>query len=328
MISRFAQRQTQPGTRDLAHELKQAKNEIFQLKLRIHCLEENQGLLDKKGSDSEDNVYKVNIDLRVDILEQREVIKEKDNMLREALTAIESLEKEKDQKRGEVEVLKQEIEELKTADGQKLSQAFESLNLGAPLNDENENAKFRELQEKISGLEGELEIERDHCQDLQNRIQLKEQDLIEKEADLEQRDLDVEAMKNVVHQKDAEILDAQGLLNTKEALILQLQEELKRTHENTDKDKSLLEDAINLKQRYEDEIGHLTGMSIVFKRNLSFINNSFFRANFQIEVTTRIGAKFRGGLAGSPRARNGRCEKRFGHRSQSFRRRKRNGQKP
>ena len=228
MISRFAQRQTHPGTRDLAHELQQAKNEIFQLKLRIHCLEENQGLLDKKGSDSEDNVYKVNIDLRVDILEQREVIKEKDNMLREALTAIESLEKEKDQKRGEVEVLKQEIEELKTADGQKLSQAFESLNLGAPLNDENENAKFRELQEKISGLEGELEIERDHCQDLQNRIQLKEQDLIEKEADLEQRDLDVEAMKNVVHQKDAEILDAQGLLNTKEALVLQLQEELKR----------------------------------------------------------------------------------------------------
>ena len=99
---------------------------------------------------------------------------------------------------------------------------------------------------------------------------MKEQDLIEKEADLEQRDLDLEAMKNVVHQKDAEILDAQGLLNTKEALVLQLQEELKRTHENTDKDKSLLEDAINLKQKYEDEIGHLTGMSIVFKRNLSF----------------------------------------------------------
>ena len=70
MISRFAQRQTHPGTRDLAQELQQAKNEIFQLKLRIHCLEENQGLLDKKGSaDSEENVYKVNIDLRVDILE-------------------------------------------------------------------------------------------------------------------------------------------------------------------------------------------------------------------------------------------------------------------
>lgn len=262
MISRFAQRQTQPGTRDLAQELQQAKNEIFQLKLRIHCLEENQGLLDKKGSaDSEENVYKVNIDLKVDILELREEIKEKEHYLREAITAIETLEKEKDQHRGEIEVLKRDLEELKTDSGRppimhdngKLFQAFESMNLGAPSNDD-ENVK--ELREKISSLEGELAIERDHCQDLQNNLQQKDEDFFKNQEDLERHVLALETMKNVIHQKDAEILDAKGLLTNKETLIDELEKELQKNHDNISQDKSLLE---NLKEKYEEEINLLIG---------------------------------------------------------------------
>ena len=63
-------------------------------------------------------------------------------------------------------------------------------------------------------------------------------------------------MKNVVHQKDAEILDAKGLLNNKENLINELENELQRNHDNISEERSLLED---LKQKYEDEIGLLIG---------------------------------------------------------------------
>ena len=112
MVTRFARRQAKPvSERDLIKELQQVKNENFQLKLRIHHLEDSQGLKDRMGT--EENVYRINVDLRVDKEMLENQIAEKNNCLRDALTAIEDYEKEKIQRLEDIDELRREMEELR-----------------------------------------------------------------------------------------------------------------------------------------------------------------------------------------------------------------------
>ena len=64
---------------ELHEKLDKANKEIFNLKTRIYLLEEDQGLL---GKEDEENVYRINIDLKVRTQELMQELSEKDDVLK------------------------------------------------------------------------------------------------------------------------------------------------------------------------------------------------------------------------------------------------------
>ena len=70
--------------KDYNEQLEKAKNEIFGLKLRIHFLEDNQGLSLKSPEDKE-NVYKVNMKQNIDLKVERDLLKKELDEIKETL---------------------------------------------------------------------------------------------------------------------------------------------------------------------------------------------------------------------------------------------------
>ena len=75
---------------ELHEKLDKANKENLSLKTRIYLLEEDQGLL---GKEDEENVYRINIDLKVRTQELLQELSEKDDVLKQALGTIHILRK-------------------------------------------------------------------------------------------------------------------------------------------------------------------------------------------------------------------------------------------
>ena len=144
------------------------------------------------------------------------------------------------------------------------------MNLGAPPNDD----EMKELKEKVSNLEGELEVEKDHCNDLESNLEKKSEEISQLKTALEEQQLEIESVKNTVHQKDAEILDIQGSLQHKNAQIERLEEELEGTHANISNERNLLEDAVEMKKKFENESEFLKDQIGKLKSQLDLEQNS------------------------------------------------------
>ena len=97
MATRFYERHFQKSNNpqgftfnELHEKLDKANKENLSLKTRIYLLEEDQGLL---GKEDEENVYRINIDLKVRTQELLQELSEKDDVLKQALGAIHILRK-------------------------------------------------------------------------------------------------------------------------------------------------------------------------------------------------------------------------------------------
>uniref|UniRef100_A0AAY4EFA2 Centrosomin N-terminal motif 1 domain-containing protein n=1 Tax=Denticeps clupeoides TaxID=299321 RepID=A0AAY4EFA2_9TELE len=74
--------------RTLSQHLNDLKKENFSLKLRIYFLEER---IQQKFEDSSEDVYKTNIELKVEVESLKQELQEKQQLLDKALTTAESL---------------------------------------------------------------------------------------------------------------------------------------------------------------------------------------------------------------------------------------------
>uniref|UniRef100_A0A673HK30 Centrosomin N-terminal motif 1 domain-containing protein n=1 Tax=Sinocyclocheilus rhinocerous TaxID=307959 RepID=A0A673HK30_9TELE len=74
--------------RTLSQHLNDLKKENFSLKLRIYFLEER---IQQKFEDSSDEIYRTNIELKVEVESLKQELQEKQQLLDKALTAAESL---------------------------------------------------------------------------------------------------------------------------------------------------------------------------------------------------------------------------------------------
>ena len=97
MATRFYERHFQKSNNpqgftfnELHEKLDKANKENLSLKTRIYLLEEDQGLL---GKEDEENVYRINIDLKVRTQELLQELSEKDDVLKQALGTIHILRK-------------------------------------------------------------------------------------------------------------------------------------------------------------------------------------------------------------------------------------------
>lgn len=235
IFSKFASKLEGPKvnyltTKDYEEQLTKLKKENFNLKLRIHFLEEGQGLTSRSPEDKE-YVYNVNIDLKVENAELQNEVNEKKNDINEAYLAIDQLEKEKEALRAELAIAKNELsfakkelvsqqhpttpDEFEDAGRPSLlEEAFGSMNLGLPL--ENPNAVMEELKEKVDQLEGDLIIEKDHSADLRKMVETREEQ--------------IETMRQAILDKDNQMLTIQegndDLVVTKEEKIRVLETEV------------------------------------------------------------------------------------------------------
>ena len=157
MMTRFRERNNPNGFtfNEFQTKLDKANKTITDLKIRIYYLEQDQGLTEKTD---QENVYRLNLDLKVekeslknDILEMEQQMLQKDEVLREAVNAVEQHD----------EVLRQLGEERRKREELQALQAFGSMILDPGSEDKlsNANAKIDGLESKISILEKELETE-------------------------------------------------------------------------------------------------------------------------------------------------------------------------
>ena len=206
------------------------------MKIRIHFLEENQGLGEK--AENQDNVYRINLDLKVANQCLQQDIEEKDAQIRDALQLLNQLEEEsKNEKealennfelerrnfRAEIEDLKNKRENQAEVRQSLLGEAFGSMILeSAPEN-----------SEKVDNLEAELNIEKDHNEDLKRQI----------EAQKFQMDKVHEEKINLEQQKES----LEKMLGSKEEKIQILQGQIKATQDRLE----ILEDDIESKGQVE-----------------------------------------------------------------------------
>jgi len=78
--------------RNYEEELRRLKKDNLQLRLRIYLLEEKHGLLPKR--EEKENVFRVNLDLRVENKTMKEELEEKSKLLLTAYQAMEQQERE------------------------------------------------------------------------------------------------------------------------------------------------------------------------------------------------------------------------------------------
>ena len=221
-------------------ELIKLRNDNFSLKLRIHLLEERQGLELRPGDDaSKENVFRVNLDLRVEKETLKQQIEEKDKLLRDAYVAIEEMEREKSRQDQEILDLQRRSPkaDLDRSQRELLMEAFGSMNLGVQTKDlpelnEEGDASLRNFEE-IEKMQKEIEEERQKCEALTEKTQekddqiaalLREKDAMKKAA--EDNESQVIEMNVELERKHMECVDLRQEFDAKEAEIVLLLERI------------------------------------------------------------------------------------------------------
>ncbi|XP_072402203.1 centrosomin-like isoform X2 [Diabrotica undecimpunctata] len=209
------------SVKEFEEQLNNLKKENFHLKLRIYFLEEKMGsnfTLDK------DNVVKKYIELQVDYANLKKEIEEKQDLLCQAVKAIELEDEEHKKyvadKEDQIAMFQQEIEDLRTQlqdiryDSEGAS--LRSDTTGIFSNKASSNTT-NELQQKIKSLEQELQLEKENnaslqfvicqaetlegrCQNMQKELQTKEE--IIKTLQIENESLNTRISTTAIQMKD------------------------------------------------------------------------------------------------------------------------------
>ncbi|TRY71506.1 hypothetical protein TCAL_10130 [Tigriopus californicus] len=230
-------------------EIQQLRKDNLSLKLRIYLLEERYGLLGQPHKEDRDNVYKINIDLRVENETMKTEVHEKTKLLKEAYDAMENLEMERLRDRSHFETqlhsLKQSLFESQFSQLDEGTQSLKSGGRGTHnLSSVTEDPTFedsspleadpttvgeqsqlllreafgddwgrnlaQEMEHKLQSVERDLEAKSNAMQSLQNDMETIK---AEKKEEIDRLKATVEQLEIQVRSKNEEVVTMEGRLN-------------------------------------------------------------------------------------------------------------------
>ncbi|XP_046843977.1 myomegalin-like isoform X2 [Xenia sp. Carnegie-2017] len=237
------------------HEMKisDLRKENFELKLRIYFLEEK--LQQSQRDDDEDDAFKMNIELKIEIEKLKNELNEKRKLLSKASTAVDSLDRNhqeqikklRDQHNRDLDAQKQNYEK-------KLQENEEAMKSANALS-EQLREKLEELREKLMEAErtnrqikegsGATSIEATEVQaQLQARLREKERIIDELRSAVDIRESRVKPVTKADHPEIAQEIKGLTLkVADQDAQIQNLNEELKKSETSVKELRSLLQDS-------------------------------------------------------------------------------------
>ncbi|XP_055994564.1 CDK5 regulatory subunit-associated protein 2 [Sorex fumeus] len=183
--------------KDFEHQITELKKENFNLKLRIYFLEER---MQQEFDGPTEHICKTNIELKVEVESLKRELQERDQLLRKASKAVESL----------AEGGGSEVQRVKEEAQKQVQQVEELLTQRIRLLEEDVKTSQAELEKAFAATKTEMTLRLN----LENKLAETQQ--------LRQGDLD---MAQALEQKDRLIEELKLSLKSKEALIQSLKEE-------------------------------------------------------------------------------------------------------
>uniref|UniRef100_A0A8C0XWQ8 CDK5 regulatory subunit associated protein 2 n=1 Tax=Cyprinus carpio carpio TaxID=630221 RepID=A0A8C0XWQ8_CYPCA len=252
--------------KDYENQITALKKENFNLKLRIYFLEER---VQQKCDDSTEDIYKTNIELKVEVESMKRDLAEKQELLVSASKALESLaSRGVDDGR---EKMQREMDSLREAFSARIQELAESLQAAQ---EELESMATIAEQEKLKnlGLEKELQAAKqsgpsadsgstpERVRELQQALQEKESVIEQLRVSLKNQDAMIgELRSNDPKQPMAEqMAQLKSLIGQKDSQLQALREELDRGRENAERDKEVFVERQNELSRLEQKTRQLT----------------------------------------------------------------------
>nr|XP_055035110.1 CDK5 regulatory subunit-associated protein 2-like isoform X6 [Misgurnus anguillicaudatus] len=233
--------------KDYENQITALKKENFNLKLRIYFLEER---VQQKCDDSTEDIYKTNIELKVEVESMKRDLAEKQELLVSASKALESLaNRGVDDGR---EQMQRKMDSLREAFNARIQELEESLHAAQ---EELENMAIIAEQEKVKniGLEKELQAANqsgpsgnsdsapERVKELQKVLQQKESVIQQLQVSLKDQDTLIGQLRG--NDSDKPKAEQMAQLNTligqKDKQLQALTEDLERERENAERDKRL-----------------------------------------------------------------------------------------
>nr|XP_022914365.1 interaptin isoform X2 [Onthophagus taurus] len=313
------------SVKEFEETLTALRKENFNLKLRIYFLEERMGT--NFGMDKE-NAIKKNIELKVEVESYKKELAEKQDLLCQAVKAMELDEEEhikvKDELQQKVNNLQNQLDSLQQkyddATGDHGDRGFDDDKEFYERNFEkhcSHEPYIQELENKIKELENALEKSKENARDLDNLLQLTEnrssnlasveEELKEKENALKKQQVDIEERNKIVSNYRVRVSKLEDDLIEKKNDIDFIAKELKEKcllvqdlkHDNEDLQKLLNENQANLTlERRKIEKHKLS----VYERNKRIIELedevkqltkklTIMQAQFEVAVKTEVQRK-------------------------------------
>lgn len=252
--------------KDYENQITALKKENFNLKLRIYFLEER---VQQKCDDSTEDIYKTNIELKVEVESMKRDLAEKQELLVSASKALESLaSRGVDDGR---EKIQRDMDSLREAFSARIQELEESLQAAR---EELESMATIAEQEKLKnlGLERELQAANQsgpstdsssapqQVRELQQALQESERAIEQLQASLRDQDGVIgELQKNGSNQPVTEqVMHLNSVIVQKDCQLQALREELDQGKENAERDKQIIVDRQNELSRLEQKTRQLT----------------------------------------------------------------------
>ncbi|XP_042634516.1 CDK5 regulatory subunit-associated protein 2-like isoform X4 [Cyprinus carpio] len=252
--------------KDYENQITALKKENFNLKLRIYFLEER---VQQKCDDSTEDIYKTNIELKVEVESMKRDLAEKQELLVSASKALESLaSRGVDDGR---EKMQRKMDSLREAFSARIQELEESLQAAQ---EELESMATIAEQEKLKnlGLEKELQAANQSGPSADSgstpeRVRELQQALQEKESVIEQLRVSLNNQESVIgelrrndpNQPMAEqMAQLNSLIGQKDSQLQALREELDRGRGNAERDKEVFVERQNEWSRLEQKTRQLT----------------------------------------------------------------------
>ncbi|XP_052443756.1 myomegalin isoform X5 [Carassius gibelio] len=252
--------------KDYENQITALKKENFNLKLRIYFLEER---VQQKCDDSTEDIYKTNIELKVEVESMKRDLAEKQELLVSASKALESLaSRGVDDGR---EKMHREMDSLREAFSARIQDLEESLQAAQ---EELESMATIAEKEKLKnlGLEKELQAAKqsgppavsgsapERVRELQQALQEKESVIEQLRVSLKNQDAMIgELQSNDPKQPMTEqMAQLKSLIGQKDSQLQSLREELDRGRENAERDKEMFVERQNELSRLEQKTRQLT----------------------------------------------------------------------
>ncbi|XP_051734860.1 CDK5 regulatory subunit-associated protein 2 isoform X2 [Ctenopharyngodon idella] len=253
--------------KDYENQITALKKENFNLKLRIYFLEER---VQQKCDDSTEDIYKTNIELKVEVESMKRDLAEKQELLVSASKALESL-----ASRGVVddgrEKMHREMESLREAFNTRIQELEESLQAAQEELEsmatiaEQEKLKNLELEKKQqagnqSGPTADLGSTPERVRELQKALREKESVIEQLQVTLKDQDAMIgELRRNDPDQPTGEqMTQLNSLIGQKDSQLQVLREEVDHGRENAERDKQVLVERQNELSRLEQKTRQLT----------------------------------------------------------------------
>ncbi|XP_051534202.1 CDK5 regulatory subunit-associated protein 2-like isoform X2 [Myxocyprinus asiaticus] len=252
--------------KDYENQITALKKENFNLKLRIYFLEER---VQQKCDDSTEDIYKMNIELKVEVESMKRDLAEKQELLVSASKALESLaSRGVDDGR---EQMKREMDSLREAFSARIQDLEESLQTAQ---EELENMAIIAEQEKLKNLRLEKELQGtnqsgpstgsgsapEQVRELQQALQQKESVILELQVSLKDQDALIRELRR--NGPDQPIMEQMAQLNSligqKDRKLQALREGLDRERGNAEQDKQVGVERQNELSRLEQKTRQLT----------------------------------------------------------------------